>query len=199
MTNLVARGPKWAQKPFYSLDNIEPWWPDRTALKEEALSVRELMENRFLLNVGNTGGETSITLDFQYISEHTPLLQEYQSSFLKQYGDFGRIETHYFYIDANADYEWHRDNILPTAETYKGQRMPVNCCLNVIITEDGSECEFHNSGLYKYTAGVLNTSVYHRVKPSTLRILARISFFDCIYEEVVHKIMKVHKNAVTRA
>ena len=71
---------------------------------------------------------------------------------------------------------------------------PVNCCINVVITEDGSECEFLDHGLYKYTAGILNTSHLHRVKPSSTRILARISFMDMIYEEVVHRIRKLERN-----
>jgi hypothetical protein len=193
MQTVVTRGPKWAQIPFYSLDDIEPWWPHTQSLLEEALAVRELNENRFLLDIGNTGGESSIRLDFQFVGQHTPFLEEYQWRFQEKYEGLGKIETHYFYIDANADYEWHRDNVLPTATSEVGKRMPVNCCLNVIITDDGSECEFLNHGLFKYKAGVLNTSVLHRVKPSSLRILARISFLDAVYEEVVHKIRKVHK------
>ena len=56
MLNLATRGPKWAQTPFYSLDDIEPWWPNTQSMLEEALAVRELNENRFLLEVVNTGG-----------------------------------------------------------------------------------------------------------------------------------------------
>lgn len=190
--NTLSRGPKWAQIPFYRLDD-ENWWPDRSALLKEALEVRDLMENRFLLDIENTNRESSITLDFQFVNDKTPVLNEYKNRFLDRYGDFGSIAVHYFYIDKDADYEWHRDNVLPTSTSEKGTNLPVNCCINVIITDDGSECEFLGHGTYEYTAGILNTSALHRIQPSELRILARISFQDLVYEEVVHKIRKVNK------
>lgn len=191
--NVLARGPKWAQVPFYSLDNVDPWWDSREALREEALKVRPLMDHRFLLEVPNTGRETSVTLDFQFVSEHTPVLNTFRENFFDRYGDLGSTHTHYFYIDENANYEWHRDNVLPTATTEEGKNLPVNCCMNVIVTDDGSECEFAGAGTFKYTAGILNTSILHRIQPSEIRILARISFLDLVYEEVVHKIRKVNK------
>lgn len=193
MANIISRGPKWLQTPFYSLDDKTPWWPNRSLLREEALATRDCNDHRFLLPVANTGRETSVTLDFQYAGDHTPVLCQYRDAFLDRYGDFGLIHTHYFFIDKDADYEWHKDNVLPTASTDQGKALGVNCCLNVIVTDDGSECEFLDAGIYKYTAGVLNTSHLHRVKPSHLRILARISFFDAVYEEVVYKIRKTDK------
>ena len=48
-------------------------------------------------------------------------------------------------------------------------------------------------GSYKYTAGILNTSHLHRVFPTSQRILARISFLELIYEEVVHRVRKLEK------
>jgi hypothetical protein len=210
--NRATRGPAWASEPFTHITH--EFWPNRSDLCKEALAIRDNDTNRFQLHVpSGKVDEPGITLDFQYANEQTsPMLLQYYNNFKEWFGEAGYTHCHYFYIDGNANYEWHRDNILkdisidqealltaqgggkqPTS-TEGVSDFPVNCCINVVITEDGSECEFLNSGLYKYTAGILNTSHWHRVKPTSTRILARISFMDMIYEEVVHRIRKLERN-----
>lgn len=189
MSNRVARGPKWAQIPFYNIDR--PFWPDKALLLEEAIAVRHLPDNRIKYDVGLKHDRGTVTMDWQFSHNKTPVLNQHFDNFVSRYGDFGKTLAHYFYIDAGADYEWHADNNVPGSKTEWGKHLPVNCCINVVLTEDDSECEFLGIGKFKYKAGVLNTSHMHRVKPDTMRILARISFLDAIYEEVVYRIRKV--------
>jgi len=210
--NRVHRGPAWASVPFTHINH--EFWPSREKLKEEALAMRENEANRFRLPIPKTSGKTDVTLDFQYVHENTPVLAEFYDNFKEWFGETGWTHCMYFYLDGGADYEWHRDNILSDIKfnpkeilakegnsanhdlktPAESSNFPVNCCINLVITEDGSECEFMDHGLYKYTAGILNTSHWHRVKPSTTRILARISFLEMIYEEVVHRIRKIERN-----
>lgn len=209
--NGFTRGPAWAEQPFQHL-NYE-FWPDLKKMREEAIAVRESDEHRLTVQVPNGRDDVDdVVLDFQFVSDHTPVLQEHWQNFQDWFGDTGAAYCQYFYIDANADYEWHRDNILrdieydprkvietTTAEIpdkYKVSsqtNFPVQCAINVVLTDDGSECEFYDFGSYKYTAGILNTSHLHRVFPSEQRILARISFLELLYEEVIHKIRKLEK------
>lgn len=183
-TNRIARGPKYLQIPFYELTH--QFWPERKLLREEAEQVQIS---------GNKGMTVPIideeygkcVLEFQFSDEGTPVLNEYLNNFLTRYGDFGKVFAHYFYIGEDMNYVWHRDN----APAIGSQNFAVQCCINVVVTDDGSECEFLNYGTYKYKAGVLNTSHLHRVTPKSNRILARISFLDSIYEEVVHRIRKI--------
>jgi hypothetical protein len=145
------------------------------------------------------------------VGDHTPVLQDFWQNFQDWFGDPGAAYCQLMYLDANAQYEWHRDNILRDVEysprkdiggnvevpdkynVEKQTNFPVQCCINVVLTEDGSECEFMDFGSYKYTAGILNTSHLHRVFPTSQRILARISFLELIYEEVVHRVRKLEK------
>ena len=209
--NGFTRGPAWAEQPFQHITH--EFWPDLTKLREEALAVRDSNEHRLTVQVPNGRDDVDdVVLDFQFVSDHTPVLQEHWQNFQDWFGDTGAAYCQYFYIDANADYEWHRDNVLrdieydprkvqetTTAEIpdkYKVNsqtNFPVQCAINVVLTEDGSECEFYDFGSYKYTAGILNTSHLHRVFPSEQRILARISFLELLYEEVIHRVRKLEK------
>jgi|TARA_B110000902_G_scaffold170223_1_gene193837 hypothetical protein len=209
--NGFTRGPAWAAEPFQHINH--EFWPDLTKLREEAIAVRESNEHRLTVQVPNGRDDVDdVVLDFQFVSDHTPVLQEHWQNFQDWFGETGAAYCQYFYIDANAEYEWHRDNILrdieydprkiietTTAEIpdkYKVDsqtNFPVQCAINVVLTEDGSECEFMDFGSYKYTAGILNTSHLHRVFPSEQRILARISFLEMLYEEVIHRVRKLEK------
>jgi hypothetical protein len=210
--NGFTRGPAWAEQPFQHITH--EFWPDLTKLREEALAVRDSNEHRLTVQVPNGRDDVDdVVLDFQFVSDHTPVLQEHWQNFQDWFGDTGAAYCQYFYIDANADYEWHRDNVLRDIEydprkvietttadipdKYKvssQSNFPVQCAINVVLTEDGSECEFYDFGSYKYTAGILNTSHLHRVFPSEQRILARISFLELLYEEVIHRIRKLERN-----
>ena len=209
--NGFTRGPAWAEQPFQHITH--EFWPDLTKLREEALAVRDSNEHRLTVQVPNGSDDVDdVVLDFQFVSDHTPVLQQHWQNFQDWFGETGAAYCQYFYIDANADYEWHRDNVLrdieydprkvqetTTAEIpdkYKVNsqtNFPVQCAINVVLTEDGSECEFYDFGSYKYTAGILNTSHLHRVFPSEQRILARISFLELLYEEVIHRVRKLEK------
>lgn len=213
--NRTSRGPAWAAEPFTHI-NTE-FWQDHINKQEflqEAIDVRDFEENRFRIEVpsGNERSSLPVNLDFQFSNKNTPCLAKYFEKFKEWFGDTGRATCHYFYIDGGTDYEWHRDNVLNDIDIDVSQiikkskienkvldlsnrsNFSVNCCINLVLTEDGSECDFMNFGSYKYTAGILNTSHLHRVFPAKNRILARISFVDLIYEEVVHRIRKLERN-----
>ena len=213
--NRTSRGPAWASEPFTHI-NTE-FWQDHINKQEflqEAINVRDFEENRFRIEVPHRGDRSPlpVNLDFQFANSNTPCLAKYFEKFKAWFGDTGRATCHYFYIDGGTDYEWHRDNVLSNIEvdvdklikksnivdkrtgSEIASNFSVNCCINLVLTEDGSECEFINFGSYKYTAGILNTSHLHRVFPAKNRILARISFVDLIYEEVVHRIRKLERN-----
>lgn len=183
-TNRTTRGPKYLQVPFYELSH--QFWPERQLLKEEAERVRTEGNKGLVVPIIDEDYGKCV-LEFQFADSVTPVLNQYLDNFLERYGDFGKVLAHYFYIDGGMNYVWHRDN----APALGSENFPVNCCINVIVTDDGSECEFLGHGSYKYTAGVLNTSHLHRVAPQSNRILARISFIDALYEEVVHRMRKI--------
>ena len=185
-TTKLSRGPKYLQEPFYELSH--QFWPDRDDLKKEAEYIRSVGKHKMVVPVIDEDYGKCV-LEFQFSHDETPILNQYLNNFVERYGNFGRMIAHYFYIDEGMNYVWHRDN-KPTSTT---ESFPVQCCVNVIVTDDGSECEFLGHGTYKYTAGVLNTSHLHRVTPVRNRILARISFLDSIYEEVVHRIRKIDR------
>ena len=208
--NRINIGPAWAEEPFHTITH--EFWPDLIKLREEAIAVREYNEHRLTVQVPNGRDDVDdVVLDFQFVGDHTPVLQDFWQNFLDWFGDPGAAYCQLMYLDANAQYEWHRDNILRDVEysprndiggnvevpdkynVEKQTNFPVQCCINVVLTEDGSECEFMDFGSYKYTAGILNTSHLHRVFPSEQRILARISFLEMLYEEVIHRVRKLEK------
>lgn len=187
MTNRVSRGPQWAQIPFYNIENT--FWPDRQAMRKEAEAVRSIPGHGLTYEAVLEGD--TVLVDWKIAHENTPLLTEMLANFQSIYGDLGRVGAQYFYINGGSDYRYHVDNDLPEATNEFAKKISVNCCLNIVITDDESECEFLDVGKFKYTAGVLNTSHPHRVKPATTRILARIAFLEAIYEEVVYRIRKI--------
>tara|TARA_B110000285_G_scaffold7946_1_gene8173 strand:+ start:1594 stop:2244 length:651 start_codon:yes stop_codon:yes gene_type:complete len=208
--NRINSGPAWAEEPFHTITH--EFWPDLIKLREEAIAVREYKKHRLTVEVPNNRDDIdNVVLDFQFVGDHTPVLQDFWQNFQDWFGDTEAAYCQFMYLDANAHYEWHRDNVLRDVE-YSPRKdiggnvevpdkynveyqtnFPVQCCINVVLTEDGSECEFMDFGSYKYTAGILNTSHLHRVFPTSQRILARISFLELIYEEVVHRVRKLEK------
>ena len=192
MTNRVLRGPKWAQIPFYNIEN--EFWPDRKLMREEAERIRHSSSEHGLTYKAELVEGNTVLVDWRNAHENTPLLNQMLENFQKIYGDFGRrTGAQYFYIDGGSDYRYHVDNDMPRATNESAKNIGVNCCLNIVVTDDESECEFKDVGKFKYTAGVLNTSHLHRVRPATTRILARIAFLDAVYEEVVYRIRKVDR------
>ena len=189
MSNRVRRGPAWASIPFYNIEN--QFWPDRKLMCQEAETVRST-PGHGLTYKAELDGDT-VLVDWKVAHDNTPLLSKMLKNFQDVYGDLGTVYAQYFYIDGGSDYRYHVDNNLPEATNDFAKNISVNCCLNVVLTDDGSECEFRDVGKFKYTAGVLNTSHQHRVKPATTRILSRLAFLDAIYEEVIHRIRKVDK------
>jgi len=207
--NRLSKGPAWTEAPFTHITH--EFWPDKSSMLAEAISVRDDDEHRFLLPLKFdnskphlTQGATGITLDWSKMQEKTPLLKEYYENFLNWIGsDLGRTTCHYFHIDAGATYSWHVDNVQSgrvvegTSDGFRRpfDTSPVNCCINLVITDDQTTVEFNPSKIvgYEYECGILNTSEYHRVYPSKYRVLARISFFDLLYEEVVHKVRRQEK------
>ena len=192
--NRASKGPSYLNAPFYPLSH--KFWPDREEFRKEAEAIYGTERERETHEIANPEGVVTV-LDFQFSHDDTPVLNRYRDAFIECYGDtFGRISAHYFYLDGDGTYEWHRDNILPPStlyETDNGKKLPVNCCVNVVVSDEGSQCEFLDHGRFNYTAGVLNTSHVHRVHLEGNRILARLSFSHSIYEEVVHRIRKVDK------
>ena len=68
------------------------------------------------------------------------------------------------------------------------------CAMNIVLTDDQTPAEFQDWGEQQYTACMFNTSMYHRVQThGTLRILARITFRDFLFEEIVHRMKKIDK------
>jgi hypothetical protein len=199
MSNRVRRGPAWAEVPFYNIEN--QFWPDRKLMLGEAEAVRSI-PGPGLTYIADVEG-TNVSIEWKLAQDHTPLLSKMLKNFQDTYGDLGSVSAKYFYIDAGSDYRYHVDNEWADYYNTEGmdqksldlfrKKVSINCCINVVLTDDESECEFKDVGKFKYTAGVLNTSHMHRVKPDTTRILGRISFSDAIYEEVVHRIRSVDK------
>ena len=192
MDNRPTRGPKWAQIPFYNL--AHSWWPDREAMRLEAESVRD-DDTKYKIETKvdwemEEGKTLNLKSQFSNPSR-TPILCEFHKAFTARYGDLGNVKSHYFYIGKDSDYEWHRDD-MPAGRAIEDLKS-VNCCINIICTDTSNEVEFMEHGSFAYTAGVLNTSHVHRVKPTDNRILARLTFTSSVYEEVVHRIRKVDK------
>jgi len=185
-TTTIRRGPAYLHEPLFRLSH--EFWPSRSDLRTEADYVRQHGDKQMVVPIIDEV-DAYAQLEFQFAHDKTPALNMFLSNFISTYGDLGHLFAHYFYIDSGMNYVWHRDNV-PSVD-HAG--FAVQCCINIVVTDDESECEFLNFEPYKYTAAVLNTSVLHRVTPTSNRILARISFVDAIYEEVVSRIRKTEK------
>lgn len=194
--NRVSKGPAWSQVPFYRVNNN--FWPSREELLCEAEAVRHTGENYELLKknyeiVSSKPVDSKINavIEWKNSADNTPVLNDLKESFITSYGNLGTVGVQYLYINGGSNYQYHRDNNVHRAGLSWAKKTSINCCLNIVLTDDEAECEFKDVGKFKYIAGLLNTSHLHRVKTISTRILARITFYDAIYEEVAHRIRKV--------
>ena len=117
-------------------------------------------------------------------NEFTPELAKFRESFLEHYPlDWGEYAVSYMWID--SDYPWHVDN-----EVTKSQhnRKGVKCAINIILEGHSTAVEYEGGRKYIYEAAVINTSELHRVIPADERVMARISFKDKTFNQVVEGI-----------
>lgn len=162
------------QEPLTRL--TEQFW-DVDALRREAL---EQKQSAYLFPT------KAVTIRAVPLSDRTPELTRMFKEFTKKYGDnFGLTSCSYMYIDAGEEYPYHVDNVV-------GQKVsdlpPVLCTINILVEGSETAVEFKNLGEYTYKAAVFNTSVMHRITPKTDRIIARISFRELSFEDVVQRI-----------
>ena len=178
--------------PVYRLQRC--FW-DVEKLRAESIAVKEIAYKIPYTYKGKPYGHI-VALPFkEYQPELTPELTKFRSSFLETYPaipserglvGWGDITTAYMWIE--ADYPWHTDNAVTTSQ-YTGKG--VNCALNVLL--DGAEAavEYNINGQissHLYESAVLNTSELHRVNPVGQRVMARISFKDKTFKEVIEGI-----------
>lgn len=112
-------------------------------------------------------------------ADYMPQLEEFLNSFIQTYSaDFGELVASYMWI--GFTYPWHNDLDVMTS---KG----THCALNVLLSGGSVPVEYE-SGSYMYEAAVINTSILHRVIPDGERLMARLSFKEKTYKEVVEGI-----------
>jgi len=169
--------------PLYPLTD-HPFWPDRKLMKEEATVVRT-DDEQF-----DPTKKSSIKVHL--MGADTPLLQQMWDNWCSLYGDCGDATVYYFYMNPEMVYDWHVDTLITTDHTSTKAAL---CAMNVVVTNEETPAEFAGLGEMSYTAALFNTSHMHRVVDTRgeTRILARITFRDWIYEEVLHKIKKINK------
>lgn len=171
-----------AMDPLYHLPIT--FWPDRALLLQEALDVRSEELATYDVN-------ENATIKVHYMGDDTPYLKQMWQGWKDLYGDIGDPTVSYFYIDPHMEYDWHVDTNISHDMTAKGN---ILCAMNIVTTDENIPAEFMSIGKVAYTAALFNTSRVHRVQTSgKLRVLARITFRSCIYEELVHKVKKINK------
>ncbi len=166
-------------EPLYHLTNT--FW-DYDDLRSEATSMKKhAFEFR----------EDPIIIRALPATDQTPALNRLKQSFEETYPqDFGMVSYSYMYINAGEDYPWHVDNVAATAVS---DLPPVQCAINILVSGEENDVEFITHGYYNYKAALFNTSVKHRITPSTDRIITRISFRERVFEEVLNEITKATK------
>ena len=159
---------------------VYPLWQstfrDSGKLRTEANNVKD---KAYKIPYTYKGKDYGVITALPY-NEFTPELTKFRESFLEQYPlDWGEFAVSYMWID--SDYPWHVDN-----EVTKSQhnRKGVKCAINIILEGHNTAVEYEE-GKFIYEAAVVNTSKLHRVVPETERVMARISFKDKTFEEVV--------------
>ena len=179
--------PKRGRKihPLYQLDNV--FWPDYKQMCEEAVSVRSKLDTY------DPTADKNSTIKVHYMADDTPLLNNMWQGWTERYGTFSGVTVSYFYIDPGMEYGWHIDTNISQDMSGKGS---ILCAMNIVLTDTHeAKTEFLGLGEVEYTAALFNTSHVHRVHIGNVpRILARITFRDTIYEELVHKIKKIDKH-----
>ena len=200
--------------PLYPLDkeNHPQFWPDPELMLSEALHKREQDgENRLELTdrqkwwmqpenaeklqwAKDNGYATEAMVRVIHADSDTPHLNQLLEQFTDTYGNFGETKASYFFIDPDDsdNYGWHVDTDIKSPTIPRG----IMCAMNVVLTDINIPVEFQNQGEFTYRAAMFNTDWLHRVHTNKkLRVLARIAFTDSIYEEIVHKIKRIHKKA----
>lgn len=150
---------------------------DIPAMREEALAVKES---------AYCWKTEDYTVSGCPVGDNTPQLSQTYYDFIELYGDCGEVSVSYLYIDKDSDYMWHTDNEISkrTGHTEKD----VKCAVNIIVLGEESCVEFDEWGEYGYTAALFNTSHLHRIKPTSDRIICKISFRDLYFTDVINKI-----------
>ena len=170
------------REPIYRLNN--QFWPDRDLMLQEAMSLRDRP------NIWNDAAEKASIKSLPLDENNTPYLKQMFEGFTEMYGDFGNTHPNYFFIEPQWEYGWHVDTHISKKMTGSS----VLCAMNIVLTDDQTPAEFQDRGEQQYTACMFNTSMYHRVQThGTLRILARITFRDFLFEEIVHRMKKIDK------
>lgn len=182
-------------EPIYRLNN--QFWPDRDLMLKEAISLRdkpevwngELDYSTAPMMHGKRSSQAKASIKSLPSDEkNTPYLNQMFKGFTEMYGDFGNTHPNYFFIEPNWTYDWHVDTHLSKQMTGSS----VLCAMNIVLTDDQTPAEFEGWGEQQYTACMFNTSVFHRVQTQgKLRVLARITFRDYVFEEVVYRIKKI--------
>lgn len=167
--------------PLYRLEHV--FWPSRELMEQEALSVKD--------DIVQYDVRDNATIKTHEMSDRTPYLRQMWQGWTDMYGDFGDCTVTYFYVEPELDYDWHIDTYISTDMTAK---KPILCAMNIVCTDENVPAEFHGYGEMAYTAALFNTSHLHRVDPQgKQRILARITFRDHIYEEVLSRVKKKNR------
>ena len=183
MPRIIGSQSALIRKPIYRLNN--QFWPDRDLMLKEATSLNDN------LDVWDDEIEKASIKSIPLDEGNTPYLKQMFEGFTEMYGDFGKTHANYFFIEPDWTYDWHVD-------THISKKMTgsyVLCAMNIVLTDDQMPAEFDAPwGEQQYTACMFNTSVLHRVQTcGKLRVLARLTFRDCIFEEIVHRIKKIDK------
>jgi hypothetical protein len=121
-----------------------------------------------------------------------PELDKFRNSFLETYPiDWGDFSVSYMWVE--SEYPWHVDN-----EVTKRGRKGTQCAINVLLAGADNPVEFEGYGEQLYDAAVLNTSHIHRVElwNKIERIMARISFKDKTFKEVVEGIKEWQEKSI---
>jgi len=162
--------------PVYPL--LKSFW-DSEKLRTEAINVKD---KAYKIPYTYKGKDYGVITALPY-NDFTPELAKFRESFLEHYPtDWGEFTTAYMWIE--SDYPWHVDNEI-TKSQYN--RKGVKCAINIILEGQFTAVEYEE-GKFTYEAAVLNTSILHRVNPDKQRVMARISFKDKTFEEVVQGI-----------
>ena len=176
--------------PLYSLEHS--FW-DIEKLRAEANSVEDIAQE-FPFTCPRTGIKGIIRAvpllpqsDITYVNGYYPdELDAFKHSFLETYPmDWGDIAFSYMWIDGL--YPWHVDNEVTNRGLLSGKK-GTQCAINVLLSGLDAPIEFEGYEEQIYKAAVVNTSHVHRVNPTTKRSMARISFKDKTFEEVVEGI-----------
>jgi|TARA_B110000263_G_C15305630_1_gene510224 hypothetical protein len=172
--------------PLYPLDHC--FW-DVEKLRDEAFNVKSEAQKFPYTYKGKDFGVIT-ALPLLYLS-FLPALEQFRDSFLETYpGDWGEFTTSYMWVD--SEYPWHVDNETTKRDNVKG----VNCAINILLTGEDNPVEFEGYGKQIYEAAVLNTSHLHRVIPAEERTMARLSFKDLTYKEVVKGIEEWQRKSI---